>query len=158
MSSEKQIITPPQIATLVNHVYALVLACPRGRVTTYGWIGKALGYSRGAKMIGWIMNETPAGVPAHRVISSKGELTASRAFGAPNRMRELLEADGVTVSDEQKVDMKRYGWDPSALSRTELEQIITTVPDLHWQMSPRLLQLMHNDPASPFRSPVEPQP
>src|SRR5437899_10712288 len=112
--------TSEQTARLMDQVFALVRACPVGRVTTYGWIGKALGYPRGAKMIGWIMNETPAGVPAHRVISSKGELTASRAFGAPNRMRELLEADRVTVSDEQMGDMQRYGWDHCALSVSEL--------------------------------------
>lgn len=151
MSEVKQ-VTPRQVATLMNQVYALVLACPQGRVTTYGWIGKALGYPRGARMIGWIMNEAPSGVPAQRVISSKGELTGSKAFGAPGRMRELLEADGVVVADDQRVDMKRYGWDPSiALSQAELEQILATVPPLHLKISARLLQLMNNDPASPFR-------
>jgi methylated-DNA-protein-cysteine methyltransferase-like protein len=107
-------------------------------------------------MVGWIMNEVPEGVPAQRVISSKGDLTGSRAFGPPNRMRELLEADGVTVSDDQRVDMKRYAWDPStALSQEELEQIIAAVPPLRLKISARLLQLMHNDPASPFRPSAE---
>src|SRR5690242_607408 len=78
-----------QAATLKARVYALVQACPAGRVTTYGWIGKAVGYPRGARMIGWIMNETPEGVPAQRVINSKGELSGSWAFGSPERMRQL---------------------------------------------------------------------
>ena len=49
--------TNEQVETLMQHVFALVRACPVGRVTTYSWIGKALGYPRGARMIGWIMNE-----------------------------------------------------------------------------------------------------
>ena len=58
-------------------VYALVRACPAGRVTTYGGLGKALGYPRGARMIGWIMNETPdrQGIPAQRVIAKDGKLS-----------------------------------------------------------------------------------
>ena len=47
-----------QVATLKAQVFALVKASPPGHVTTYGWIGKALGYPRGARMIGWIMNES----------------------------------------------------------------------------------------------------
>jgi len=41
----------------------------RYSVAYHGWIGKALGYPRGARMIGWFMNESPEGVPAQRVIN-----------------------------------------------------------------------------------------
>src|SRR6266446_1194168 len=105
--------TNEQASTLMARVFALVRACPVGRVTTYGWIGKALGYPRGARMIGWFMNETPEGVPAQRVINSKGELSGSWAFGSPDRMRQLLEAEGIIFSADGRVDLKRYGWDPS---------------------------------------------
>src|SRR5713226_7567651 len=90
--------THEQVATLKAQVYALVKVCPTGRVTTYGWIGKALGYPRGARMIGWIMNESPNGVPAQRVINSKGELSGSWAFGQSNTMRQLLEAEGIVFT------------------------------------------------------------
>src|SRR5579864_1269231 len=100
-----------QVATLKARVFALVRACPAGRVTTYGWIGKAVGYPRGARMIGWIMNETPEGVPAQRVINSKGELSGSWAFGQRGRMRKLLEAEGIAFSEDERVDLKRFGWD-----------------------------------------------
>ncbi|GCE24145.1 MGMT family protein [Dictyobacter kobayashii] len=88
--------TRHQISTVMAQVFALVQACPQGRVTTYSWIGKALGYPRGARMIGWIMHEASDSTPAQRVINSKGELSGSRAFGQIGRMRQLLEADGVT--------------------------------------------------------------
>src|SRR5438132_6996958 len=122
-----------QVATLSARVFALVRACPAGRVTTYGWIGKALGYPRGARMIGWIMNETPQGVPAQRVINSKGELSGSWAFGQKGRMRKLLEAEGIGFSENERVDLKRYGWDPSRdLSEEELRNILNNASDVHY--------------------------
>src|SRR5579875_188783 len=139
------------VASLKAQVYALVRACPAGKVTTYGWLGKALGYPRGARMIGWIMNESPEGVPAQRVINSKGELSGSWAFGQRGRMRKLLEAEGIVFSEEERVDLKRYGWDPIRdLSAEELQHILSSAATLV-DPTPRLLNLMLNDPASPFR-------
>jgi methylated-DNA-protein-cysteine methyltransferase-like protein len=103
-------------------------------------------------MIGWIMNETPSGVPAQRVINSKGELSGSWAFGSPGRMRELLEAEGIVFSDDGRVDLKRYGWDPSHdLSEEERERILEAAPNVSVGVSERLLHLMQDDAASPFR-------
>src|SRR5438876_7812119 len=141
-----------QVATLKAQVYALVKACPAGRVTTYGWIGKALGYPRGARMIGWIMNESPQGIPAQRVINSKGELSGSWAFGQSGTMRQLLEAEGIVFSAEERVDMKRYGWDPTRdLSEEELKHILDNASSTSVAVSERLLHLMQDDPASPLR-------
>jgi methylated-DNA-protein-cysteine methyltransferase-like protein len=141
-----------QTATLKSQVFALVRACPVGKVTTYGWIGKALGYPRGARMIGWIMNEAAEGVPAQRVINSKGELTGSWAFGQRGRMRKLLEEEGIAFSAEERVDLKRYGWDPSRdLDEKELQQILEKASSTPINASPRLLQLIRDDPASPLR-------
>ncbi len=145
-----------QASTLKARVYALVNACPAGRVTTYGWIGKAIGYPRGARMIGWIMNESPHGVPAQRVINSKGELSGSWAFGTPDLMRQLLENEGIIFSEEGRVDLKRYGWDPTRdLSEEELQTILHSANDRHYQPSAKLLGLMQHDPASPLRSTEE---
>jgi methylated-DNA-protein-cysteine methyltransferase-like protein len=142
--------TNEKAGTLKAQVFALVRACPAGKVTTYGWIGKALGYPRGARMIGWIMNESAEGVPAQRVINSKGELSGSWAFGQRGRMRNLLEAEGVTFSENERVDLKRYGWDPSRdLSEEELQRILADATSV--APSPRLLNLLQNDAASPFR-------
>src|SRR5579864_6599287 len=107
MSNETSPISE-QAAALTARVYALVQACPVGKVTTYGWLAKTVGYPRGARMIGWFMNETPDGVPAQRVINSKGELSGSWAFGQQGRMRSMLEAEGIVFSAEGRVDLKRY--------------------------------------------------
>ena len=148
--------TRDDIAALSARVYALVRACPAGRVTTYGWIATALGYSKAARVVGWIMNETPKGadVPAQRVINSKGELTGSWAFGQRGRMRELLEREGIIFTSEGLVDLKRYGWDPSRdVSTEERERILAQADAEHHAISDRLLHLVLDDPASPFRIP-----
>ena len=151
MSNETSPINE-QVETLATRVFALVRACPAGRVTTYGWIGRALGYPRGARMVGWMMNESPEGVPAQRVINSMGELSGSWAFGSPGRMRQLLEAEGIVFSAEGRVDLKRYGWDPSRdLSEEELRGILEKTSNVYYEVSPQLLGLMQNDPASPLR-------
>jgi methylated-DNA-protein-cysteine methyltransferase-like protein len=151
--SDETFPTEKQISVLMRRVFALVQACPAGRVTTYSWLGKALGYPRGARMIGWIMNEaTSKEVPAQRVISSKGELTGGWAFGGSDKMRQLLEAEGITFSEDERVDLKRYGWDPSRdLSSAELVHILENAPDTASTVSPRLFHLLRNDPASPLR-------
>jgi methylated-DNA-protein-cysteine methyltransferase-like protein len=143
--------TSEQADILAARVYALVRACPVGRVTTYGWLAKAVGYPRGARMVGWIMNESPEGVPAQRVINSKGELSGNWAFNQPGGMRKLLEEEGIVFSPEGRVDLKRYGWDPSRdLSAEELQHILDTA-DSSVPVSKRLADLMRNDPASPLR-------
>lgn len=147
-------ITRDRAAQLMAQVYALVRACPEGRVTTYGAIGAVLGYPRGARMIGWIMNETPKGadVPAQRVVSAKGLLTGSWAFGQRGRMRQLLEAEGVTFDEEGAVNMKRHTWDPRIdLTQPERESLISGASSSGIEVSDNLMRLLRDDPASPFR-------
>src|SRR6516164_10387747 len=150
--------TSGQVATLSARVCALVRACPVGRVTTYGALAKAVGYPRGARMVGWIMNETPEGVPAQRVINSKGELSGSWAFGSPDLMCQLLENEGIVFSAEGRVDLKRYGWDPSRdLSEEELKYIVDDAHNIPVKASERLLYLMRTDPSSPLRGTTDSQ-
>ncbi len=137
---------------LLTRAFALVRACPSGRVTTYSWLARALGYPRGARMLGWIMNESPEGVPAQRVINSKGELSGSWAFGQPGTMRQLLENEGILFSESGRVDLKRYGWDPNHdLSADELQALFAEASAHPVTASKGLLRLFRTDIASPFR-------
>lgn len=152
--SSGQPINRPGAAQLGAQVYAFVRACPAGRVTTYGWIAAALGYPRGARMVGWFMNKAPRweNVPAQRVINSKGELSGSWAFGQRGRMRELLEREGVVFSPEGRVDLKRFGWDPSRdLIAKERADILAGAEAAPAEVDDELLRLLMDDPASPFR-------
>jgi methylated-DNA-protein-cysteine methyltransferase-like protein len=147
-------MTREKASALAGKVHALVRACPAGRVTTYGWLANALGLPRGgARVVGWVMNETPsdAHVPAQRVINSKGELSGAWAFGQKGRMRKLLEDEGVVFDAKERVDLKRFGWDPSRdLAANELARIVGEDADPS-PASDNLLRLLLDDPASPFR-------
>lgn len=147
-------ISQDDAARLAAKVYALVAACPEGRVTTYGWLSKAIGFDRGARMVGWIMNATPRAlaVPAQRVINSKGELTGSWAFGQKDRMRRLLEAEGIIFTGDGRIDLKRYGWDPSRdLDVEERTRILASAHMDSSDVSDYLMRVLQDDPASPFR-------
>lgn len=147
-------ITRDEVAVIAARVYALVRACPAGRVTTYGWLGAALGYARGARMVGWIMNESPRwlDVPAQRVVSAKGELTGSWAFGQKGKMRDLLAEEGVTFDAAGRVEMKQYAWDPIRdLDAATRERIIAEADPKTVEVSDTLMRLLLDDPASPFR-------
>ena len=141
---------------LCAQVYALVKACPRGRVTTYGALGAAIGYPRGARMVGWAMNVTPQGldVPAQRVVSKDGTLTGGWAFGGKEQMRALLEGEGVTFDERGRVAMRRHEWNPATdLDDAERERVMAGTADLEVDPPVQLLRQLNRDPASPFAEP-----
>lgn len=95
-------------------VYAIVREIPHGRVTSYGAIAKALGTPKSSRMVGYAMNAAHVhpDIPAHRVVNRIGLLTGRHHFGSPNRMEQLLQAEGIVVKDNQIVDFKARFWDP----------------------------------------------
>ena len=95
-------------------IYQVVALIPEGRVTSYGAIAGYLGSKVGARLVGWAMNasHTQANIPAHRVVNRTGVLTGKNFFGG-NRMQELLEAEGLTIKDDQILNFSSHFWDPS---------------------------------------------
>lgn len=83
-------------------------------MTTYGAIAKALGSAQSSRMVGWAMNASHSleNVPAHRVVNRKGLLTGKMHFTPPERMQTLLEAEGLTVINDQIVRFEKHFWDP----------------------------------------------
>ena len=103
-----------------DQVFQVVRLVPKGRVTSYGAIGRYLGAASSARMVGWAMKACGSAkpkVPAHRVVNSSGLLTGRHHFNPPERMEALLAREGVEVRDHKVVDFKKLFWDP----RTELE-------------------------------------
>jgi methylated-DNA-protein-cysteine methyltransferase related protein len=97
-----------------DKVYALVCLIPKGRVTSYGAIAKALGTPSSSRMVGWAMNaaHTKPEVPAHRVVNRNGLLTGKMHFSTPDEMERLLKIEGVDVVNNQVVNFKELFWDP----------------------------------------------
>jgi methylated-DNA-protein-cysteine methyltransferase-like protein len=98
-----------------SSVYQVVKLIPKGRVTSYGAIGKYLGMKSSARMVGWAMHAAAAqrGVPAHRVVNSQGLLTGKHHFKTPTAMAEKLEKEGVKIKDGIKIlNFNSVFWDP----------------------------------------------
>jgi methylated-DNA-protein-cysteine methyltransferase related protein len=97
-------------------VYKVARLIPYGRVTSYGAIANYLGAVRSARMVGWAMNTchtVKKPVPAHRVVNRIGLLTGKHHFGSPDLMKQLLQAEGVKVKNDQVVNFKKLFWDPA---------------------------------------------
>ncbi len=96
-------------------VYDVVRKIPPGRVTSYGAIAHYLGSGSSARMVGWAMNHshTATDVPAHRVVNRVGRLTGKHHFGGPRVMQQLLESEGINITDDQVVNFSDIFWDPA---------------------------------------------
>ena len=97
-------------------VFQVCQQIPRGRVTSYGAIAKAIGSPQSARMVGWAMNKSFSygeSIPAHRVLNRIGMLSGKKAFGDPSLMRQLLEQEGIPVKDDQVQNFEKYFWDPN---------------------------------------------
>lgn len=93
-------------------VYKVTEAIPAGRVTNYGAIADFLALGS-ARMVGWALNKCHGkGVPAHRVVNRKGELSGRNMFPSPTMMQEMLEHEGVEIKDNKVVDFKTVLWIP----------------------------------------------
>ncbi len=110
MTTKKSKSTAPNF---FNDVHAVVKLIPKGRVTSYGAIANYLGSKMSSRMVGWAMNGCPKGVPAHRVVNRNGLLTGKHHFKPPYMMQQLLEKEGVKVSNDKIVDFIANYWDPS---------------------------------------------
>lgn len=102
--------------TYFDLVFAVVKQIPAGRVSSYGAIADylALGASR---MVGWALNQCKPGdgVPAHRVVNRKGELSGRHHFTPPSLMQTLLEKEGVEVENDIVKGFKQRFWHPIEL-------------------------------------------
>lgn len=97
-------------------VFMVARKIPRGRVTNYGAIADYLGTGLSARMVGWAMNScgnTSPPVPAHRVVNRNGLLTGKHHFATPTLMQELLEAEGIEVSEDKIFGFEKVFWDPN---------------------------------------------
>jgi len=68
-------------------------------------------------MVGWALFQgigTP-GVPAHRVVNRRGELSGRNNFATPTLMQERLEAEGITIVDDTVQDFATVYWSPTDL-------------------------------------------
>ena len=77
---------------------------PKGKVTTYGELAKAVGLKNGQRAIGRIMNKNPFHVivPCHRVILSSGKI-GGYAWGEKIKSN-MLSKEGVEIKKGKILD------------------------------------------------------
>jgi methylated-DNA-protein-cysteine methyltransferase-like protein len=102
-------------------VYKLVKQIPRGRVTTYGALAKALHLRGGARTAGRAMAATPSGkgIPWHRVLGSGGKLLLREPYAS--LQRKMLQSEGIRLL-ESRVDMKLHLWSPARKGKSQRKQ------------------------------------
>ena len=93
--------------TFDQRCHALLMQIPKGRVSTYGELGHALG-TKAYRAVGQVLNRNPhlMKVPCHRVIKSNGEI-GGYALGA-DKKRELLLEEGVQEETNGRILLSKY--------------------------------------------------
>ena len=86
--------------------YDVLRKVPKGRVTTYGAIAKAL-KSKAYRAVGTVMNKNPYApeVPCHRVVNSGGEI-GGFAGGVKAKIA-ILKGEGVFVKNGKVRDFEK---------------------------------------------------
>ena len=94
-------------------IYAFLTTVPRGKVVTYGQIGRHFGNPRLARAVGNILHENPDGdrYPCYKVVNSQGRLSQRYAFGGLQGQAQRLRREGIPV-ENGRVDLKQYQYDP----------------------------------------------
>ena len=94
-----------------SRVEAVVAQIPRGRVMTYGQIAALCGNPRAARIVGGIAHFGDPELPWQRVVNKSGGL-ASGYPGGRRAHKAALEAEGLEVSEDNKVDIESVLWRP----------------------------------------------
>ncbi len=91
---------------LDQKIYKKLLDVPKGQITTYGELAKAVGLKNGQRIVGKIMNKNPYPViiPCHRVVMSTGKI-GGYAYGEQIKIN-LLNDEGIQIKNGKIIDLK----------------------------------------------------
>ena len=91
---------------LQQKIYKKLLEVPKGQITTYGELAKAVGLKNGQRAVGKIMNKNPYPViiPCHRVVMSTGKI-CGYAYGEPVKTK-ILSGEGIEIKNGKIVELE----------------------------------------------------
>ncbi len=97
-------------------IYHVVKKIPLGKVATYGQIADLAGLYGKARLVGYALFKVDVdldGIPWHRVINAKGEISySSLRRGGDYLQKHLLEIEGIKFNSKGKIDLNKYQWFP----------------------------------------------
>ena len=113
-----------------EQVYVIVRQIPEGQVTSYGRIAQMLWSPRASRAVGYALRalkfrrEEPEyqDIPWHRVVNQKGIIRVHEPGATDCLQAELLREEGVSISKELQVDMKKHLWE--GLSSDVIEDLL----------------------------------
>lgn len=93
-------------------IIEIIKLIPKGKVSTYGRIGKLAGLQRGARQVARILHTctTKHNLPWQRVVNAKGMISLSKN-GGYHIQKELLQKEGVKFINE-RIPLENYLWEP----------------------------------------------
>lgn len=97
----------------VKAIFAVIRRIPRGWVATYGQVAAMAGLPRRARLVGRVLQDLDPviKIPWHRVVNAKGEVSFSLSRnGGDILQRRLLEKEGLTFDDKNRLDLERCRW------------------------------------------------
>jgi len=98
-----------QMSEFQARVLKLVAMVPKGKVTTYKELARALGRPRAYRAVANALarNPFPVKIPCHRVVRSNGEIGGYRL--GPRLKVKLLAKEGVEVISKT-IDLEKYSF------------------------------------------------
>lgn len=93
-----------------DRVYELTKKVPKGRVTTYKEIGRALGRKGQVyRAVGAALknNKNPIVIPCHRVVNSDGTVGGYSGARNSKKKRLLLQKEGIKIKNNKIVDFEK---------------------------------------------------
>ena len=99
--------------TFTEKALKIIKQIPPGKIMTYGQVAAAAGSPRAARQVTRILHSMSAkyDLPWHRIVNVQGRIALldeeSRSF-----QRRSLQAEGVEVDQDDRVDLSRFRFNP----------------------------------------------
>jgi methylated-DNA-protein-cysteine methyltransferase-like protein len=95
-------------------IYKVVRLIPEGKVASYGQVALYVGIPRGARQVGWMLNQSKEGdiVPWWRVVNNTGRVSVKGFRCSASEQAELLRQEGLKISNDLTFDIKKYRFKP----------------------------------------------
>ena|SRR5487761_812284 len=115
-----------KVSALAKKVYDATSKIPRGRVSTYGAIARAIERESASRAVGGALRRNPwqIKVPCHRVVRSDGSIGGYGGADWSPRKIKLLANEGVRVREGYVQDFEKVFFDDFAAR--SLDHRVTT--------------------------------
>ena len=95
-------------------ILVIVQSIPAGKVATYGQIATLAGLPGRARLVGTALRMLPtdSGVPWHRVVNAKGQISFRGDGTSVSEQEMLLREEGIVLGRRGQIKLTNFGWRP----------------------------------------------